>query len=166
MKFLKRVLFALLAVVAFVLVAALFVKKQFKVERSVTIEQPKNQVFNYIKYIKNQNEFNVWSQMDPNMKEEFSGTDGTVGFIHSWEGNKQVGIGEQEITNIVEGERIESELRFKEPMESTGHAYMTTQTVNENDTEVTWGTTGKMNYPMNIMCVFMDNMLGKDLQAG
>ena len=134
MKFLKWVLFALLAVVAFVLVAALFVKKQFKVERSVTIEQPKNQVFNYIKYIKNQNEFNVWSQMDPNMKEEFSGTDGTVGFIHSWEGNKQVGIGEQEITNIVEGERIESELRFKEPMESTGQAYMTTQTVNENDT--------------------------------
>lgn len=166
MKFLKRVLFALITIIALVLVVALFVKKDYKVVRSVTIEKPKDQVFNYIKHLKNHNEFQVWSKLDPNIKNEFSGTDGTVGFIHSWEGNKKVGIGEQEITKIVEGKRIETELRFTEPMESTGQAYMTTETVDENNTEVTWGMTGKMNYPMNIMCLFMDSMIGKDLQEG
>lgn len=144
----------------------MFLKKEYTVERSITIQQPKEVVFDYIKYIKNQNEFSVWASLDPNMEEEFEGTDGEVGFIHSWEGNKKVGIGEQEITNIVEDERFETELRFTEPMESSGQAHMTTTSTAENNTEVLWGMKGKMAYPWNIMNPFMDSMLGKDLQQG
>lgn len=59
MKLIKRLLFAVIALVAILLIVALFVKKEYKVERSVTINQPKAQVFDYIKYIKNQNEFSV-----------------------------------------------------------------------------------------------------------
>lgn len=35
--------------------------------------------------------------LDPNMEKEFKGTDGTVGFIYGWNGNKEGGEGEQEI---------------------------------------------------------------------
>jgi len=31
------------------------------------------------------------------MRQEFKGTDGHEGFTAKWEGNKQVGVGEQEI---------------------------------------------------------------------
>ena len=91
------------------------------------------------------------------MKKTYSGTDGTVGFVSAWESdNKDVGIGEQEIKKITEGERIDFELRFFEPFESTDPAYMTTESVSENQTKVKWGFNGHMDYPMNIMMLFID----------
>ena len=49
------------------------------------------------------------------MKKEFKGTDGKAGAVSYWNGNKEVGEGEQEIKRIVENEVIETELRFLNP---------------------------------------------------
>lgn len=69
---------------------------------------------------------------------------------------------------ITEGERIDFELRFIKPFEATEPAYMTTEAVNENQTKVVWGFSGHMNYPMNLMLLFMDmeEMIGGDLETG
>lgn len=39
----------------------------------------------------------------PDRIREYKGTDGTVGFIYSWSGNKDAGQGEKEIMNLIEG---------------------------------------------------------------
>lgn len=169
MKILKNILLALVGIIALVLIVALFVKKEYAVEREVTIEKPKAEVFEYIKYLKNQDNFSKWATMDPAMKKEFRGTDGTVGFVSAWDSeDSDVGKGEQEIMKIAEGERIDYELRFLEPFEATDNAFMTTESVNDSVTNVSWGFNGKMNYPMNLMLLFMDmeKMLGGDLETG
>lgn len=81
---------------------------------------------------------------------------------------KDVGVGEQEITKITEGKRIDFALRFKEPMNDTAVGFMSTETVAGNKTKVKWGINGVFPYPMNIMMPMMkmDAMLGKDLQKG
>ena len=107
--------------------------------------------------------------LDPAMKKSYTGTDGTVGFVSTWESkNKNVGKGEQEITKIVEEDRIDMKLRFKEPFEAEDDAYMATEAAGADQTNVKWGFKGKMAYPMNLMLLFIDmeGMLGKDLQAG
>jgi hypothetical protein len=38
-------------------------------------------VYDYVKYLKNQNDYSVWAKIDPGMKTEFRGKDGTVGFV-------------------------------------------------------------------------------------
>ncbi|WP_348811107.1 SRPBCC family protein [Flavobacterium maritimum] len=169
MNIIKKIIFGLLGIIALALIVALFLPKEYAVEREISINKPKDSIFNYVKFLKNQDNFSVWSQMDPNMKKTFSGTDGTVGAISAWESqDKNVGVGEQEIKKIIEGERIDFELRFKVPFESTDMAYMTTEAVSPNKTTVKWGFNGKSPYPMNLMLVFMnmDEMLGKDLEKG
>ena len=169
MKILKRLLFVILLLIAVALITALFVKQEMHAEREVIINKPKAEVYDYVKYLKNQNDYSKWGTMDPAMKKEFRGTDGTVGFVSAWESeNGEVGKGEQEITAIRPGERIEYELRFMEPMESRAAAYMTLDAVSANQTKVKWGFNGKMNYPFNIMRVFMDmdKMIGDDFAAG
>jgi len=169
MKILKGILIALVIIIAIPLIAALFVKGEYAVERETTINKPKQEVFDYVKFLKNQNEYSVWNKKDPNSKMEYIGTDGTVGFISSWDSQMEdVGKGEQEIKKITEGERLDVELRFKKPFEATDYAYMTTEAVDSTQTKVKWGFNGKMPYPMNIMCLFMnmDEMLGPDLQTG
>ena len=169
MKILKRILIVVVIIIAVPLIAALFIKGDYAVVRETTISKPKQEVFSYIKEIKNQNNYSVWNMKDPKSKMEYTGTDGTVGFISSWDSEmKEVGKGEQEIKKIAEGERIDMELRFKKPFEATDYAYMTTEAIDSTHTKVSWGFTGKMPYPMNFMCLFMnmDKMLGPDLQSG
>lgn len=156
-------------VIAIPLIAALFIKKEYTVERTIRINKPKSEVFNYVKYLKNQDNYSKWAKMDANMKKSYRGTDGTVGFVSAWESNtKEVGKGEQEIKKITEGERIDFELRFFEPFKSTEPAYMTTESISDNQTEVEWGFNGHMKYPMNLMFLFMDfeKMIGDDLETG
>lgn len=168
MLIVKKLLIGLALLVAFGLIAALFVKKDFSAEREVTINKPVAEVFDYIKYLKNQDNFSEWAKMDPGMKKEFRGTDGTVGFVSAWDGNSDVGKGEQKITHITEGKRVDFELHFIKPFESASPAYMTTEAIAGNQTRVKWGMSGKMNYPMNIMGLFMnmDKAIGKDFQTG
>ena len=53
------------------------------------------------------------------MKIETHGTDGTPGFVSAWNStSNEVGEGEQEIKKITEGERVDTELRFKRPFET------------------------------------------------
>ncbi|TRW95906.1 SRPBCC family protein [Flavobacterium gawalongense] len=169
MNIIKKIILGLLGIIALALLIALFLPKEYAVEREITINQPKDSVFNYVKYLKNQDIFSVWNRKDPKMIKTFSGTDGTIGFVYSWNSqDKNVGVGEQEIKKIIEGERIDFELRFKVPFESTDNAYMITEAISSNQTKVKWGFDGKMPYPMNLMLPIMnmEEMLGKDLQDG
>lgn len=139
----------------------------YDVSRTVEIGRPPEAVFNYLKYLRNQDEWSPWARKDPHMKKGFRGTDGTVGAVSSWEGDKQVGSGQQEITHIVEGRRIESQLRFLKPWKSTSGAYLDVEPAGSR-TLVRWGFKGSLGFPMRIMMLFMsmEKMVGKDFEEG
>ena len=164
MKILKRILLVVLILIALPFIIALFVKNDYEVQRDITINRPEAEVFDYIKHLKNQDNYNVWSMADPNIKMHESGTDGTVGFVYGWE-SEEVGVGEQEIKAIAEGERVDMELRFKEPFEGIGQTFMATEEV-PGGTKVTWNMKGESSYPMNFMNLFNEGMLGGALQGG
>jgi uncharacterized protein YndB with AHSA1/START domain len=169
MKIVKKIIFGLIFIVAILLIAGLFIKKEYAVEREITINKPIDSVFNYVKYMKNQDNFSVWNKKDPNSIRTFKNTDGEVGFIYSWDSkNDEIGAGEQEIIKITPNERIDFELRFKRPFEGTDKAYFITESVSNDTTKIKWGFNGSMKYPMNLLLPIMDmeNMLGKDLQKG
>lgn len=165
----KKILIGIGVVLLIPFVIALFVKKEYSVEREIVIQKPKAEVFEYLKYLKNQDNFSKWATMDVNMKKSFTGTDGTVGAIAGWDSeNDEVGKGEQEIMKITDGERIDLQLRFFEPFEGKDNAYFTTESVSDAQTKVKWGFAGKMDYPMNLLMLFMDfeKMIGDDFVVG
>jgi Polyketide cyclase / dehydrase and lipid transport len=167
MKILKWVLIVIGILIAIPLLIALFLPKDYSVSREVIINKPKDQVFAYVKSLKNQNNWATWNQMDPNQKNEYRGEDGTPGFVHRWEGNPDnVGTGEQEIVKVTEGERVDFELRFEVPFESKSPAWITAEAASDNQTKVTWGMSGTMPYPMNFMQVFMnmEDMIGTEYE--
>ncbi len=157
----------LAALIILLLIAAIFISKEYAVERAITINKPTTTVFNYVKFLKNQDYYSKWALMDPNMKKSFSGIDSTVGYISAWDSeNKDLGKGEQEIKKITEGSRIDYELRFEKPMKDVADSYMTTEAAGANKTTVKWGIKGHMTYPFNLMGLFMDKMMGGDLEEG
>ncbi len=162
------VLYIILGIIAALLIAGLVISKDISATKEIIINKPVGEVFNYIKYLKNQQNYSKWATLDPDMKNEFRGTDGQPGFVNSWSGNKKVGVGEQEITAIEEGKALHTDLRFIKPFKSFAKSTMTTTAIDVNSTKVTWGFASKMNYPMNIMKLFMNmsEMVGKDFSIG
>jgi len=166
---LRKILIVVVILIAIPFIVALFVDKDYAVQREIVIAKPKQEVFDYVKYLKNQDNYSKWATMDPNMKKSYTGTDGTVGFVSHWESdNEEVGTGEQEIKQITEGERIDFELRFIKPFEATEPAFMTTESLSDNETKVTWGFSGHMAYPFNLMIPIMnfEELIGTDLATG
>lgn len=161
----KVFLSILLLVIATPLVVAAFLPKEMSLERSITIDAPVSEVYDYARMLKNQEEFSVWVMADPNIQLEYSGVDGTVGATSSWVSeDKNVGVGEQEITNLVENERIDVEVRFEKPMKSVLTAYNTFEEVGEGQTLVTDGFSSTTPWPMNLICPIIKKMLGQQIQ--
>lgn len=165
MNILLTILSVIAGIVALFLIIALLTKNEFKLEKQVIINKPKQHVFNYMKLIRNQENYSVWVMKDPHIKIVYGGTDGTIGATSAWESNdKNVGTGAQEIIKLSDGESIETEIRFKKPFEATNYALNTFTTVGDRQTKVSTLFYGKTKFPMNIMNLMMDKMVGKDMQ--
>ena len=166
MSVLIALLIIMSSLIAIILIAATVVKKEYTVLREVTIGKNSQVVFDYIRIVKNQNNYSKWVMMDANVKRDYVGTDGTEGFVMRWDSeNKNVGKGEQEIKRIVEGQRIDSEVRFERPFKNVAQTFMAATPVSEENTKVQWGMVGKNPYPFNLMNLFIPDMLGKDLET-
>ncbi|MFD0862428.1 SRPBCC family protein [Sungkyunkwania multivorans] len=162
------VLYILLGIVALIILLGIIAPSSYNVYREIEIARPKGDVFTYLRSLKRQAEWSPWEEKDPNMLKEFRGTDGEVGSVSYWNGNKDVGEGEQEITKIVDGERIEGQLRFLKPWKSVSDCYLETTSVEEDTTKVRWGFSGKNKFPFSIFMLFMnmDKAVGGDFEKG
>lgn len=161
-------LYIIVGLIVLVLLLHLMGPKNYNVFRTVEISRPKNEVFTYLTSLKKMDDWSPWAKKDPNMEKKFIGTDGQVGAISYWKGNKEVGEGEQEIKKIIDGERIESELRFLKPFKSTSDCYIDVEELANGHTQVKWGFSGTNKFPMTIMSLFknMDSMVGPDFEEG
>jgi len=165
-KTLVIALYTILCIIALALIIALFTKKDYTVQREITINQPDSIVYEHLMFFKNHKNFNAWYLKDPNMKESSKNTDGQIGYVFSYEGNKDLGSGEQELIGLEKNKKVDIELRFFKPFKSTSNSPYELEKLNSSQTKVKWTMQGKMNYPMNLALLFinMDSFLGKDVQ--
>jgi effector-binding domain-containing protein len=100
------------------------------------------------------------------MKTTISGTDGEVGATYRWQGNDDVGAGQQVITSL-SAEKINIEVSFTEPFESTSPTYLQFESKGAQ-TKVTWAFDMHVAFPWNGLAMFtdMDAAVGKDYAKG
>ncbi len=161
-------IYVIAAILVIIILLAATGPKTYNIHRSITIDKPKEVVFPYLKLVKNQDHWSPWKKKDPTMKQEYSGVDGEVGFKASWEGNKDVGVGSQTITKIIENERIENYLVFLKPWKSESNGYYTVEDAGPGQTKVVWGFSGNNKFPATVFMNFfnMDKAVGKDFEEG
>lgn len=161
---LQIILLVLVGLLAVIFLAALFMRKSYSLSVSVIINKPQTEVFNYIKYLKHQENYSKWVMADPNVKMNYTGTDSTVGFKAAWESkDKNVGVGEQEIIEIMDGSAYRVEIRFEKPFKGISYATNSTIAINENTTKLTTVFETKTPFPMNVMIPLISKMLIKDM---
>ena len=165
MQILKIIGIGIVILIAVLLILAIFIPKEFTISVSETINKPQQEVYDYIRILKNQEKYSVWVMEDPNLVPEIIGTDGTVGAIQKWNSKMDgVGEGEQEIT-AMSIDRIDLDLRFKRPMKGESKAANILSKVSENQTTLTSEFYSKSTYPLNLMSYFMGGYIIKKAQT-
>ena len=61
------VILIIAGIIVLLLLIAALTKKEFTLEKQVTINRPKQDVFNYLKLIRNQEKYSVWVMRDPDV---------------------------------------------------------------------------------------------------
>lgn len=162
MKILKYLLFVILGIILLVLIVALFLPKEFQAGSKIVINKPSSQVYNYVSSLKNQGNFDPWSEQDPNIIRKFDGVDKTIGFTYEWE-SKKVGNGKQVITRLDPDKRVEMDIYF-EGSDIANKSFFEITPLNEGQSEISWVINGSIPYPFNIVTQFYN--MDKDFKRG
>lgn len=164
---LKRILLALLVVIAAILLFAATRPDTFHVERSATIAAPAAAIYPHIVAFRRWEAWSPWEKLDPKMQKSFAGTDGAVGASYAWKGNSDVGEGRMTLAELEPDARVGIRLEFLAPFASVSRSTFTLRPEG-GGTVVTWAMDGPMNYISKVMCLFisMDKMIGGDFEKG
>ena len=165
MKILKRILVGLTVLLGLLLIVGLFLPSEFHVERRAEIAAPVDSVFKLVENTNNLVQWNPWSELDPESKNETSTPPTGVGAYWYWDG-EIIGKGSMTLAALESNKSLEYILRFDEPkMDPSDILFKFSATA--TGTEVVWINVGKLNYPIGrYFGLMMDSMLGSDFEKG
>jgi effector-binding domain-containing protein len=151
MKFLKILGIILVVLLLIVVIAYFAFPKSMSVERSIVVDAPVETVFENVVKFGNQNKWSPWAKMDSTMTFTIVGEDGTLDAVYSWKGDPELsGEGSMQHTEIEPLKRIESDLKFTAPFESSSDVYISLDQI-EDGVKVTWGFYTELPFPANII---------------
>lgn len=162
---------ALVVVVAGILIYAATRPDTFRVQRSTSIKAPPDKIFALINDLHGWGAWSPYEKKDPAMKRTFSGPPSGKGAVYEWDGDKNVGKGRMEITEVTPPNKILIKLDFIKPFEGHNTAEFTMEPKGDS-TVVTWAMYGPCPYMAKVMGVVMglfmnmDEMIGNDFAAG
>ena len=166
MKIFRRILLALLAVILILIVVGFFLPRHVHVKRSVEMRAAGELIFDQINSFRKWKSWSPWLQMDTNMKISYSGPEKGTGATFTYHSdNKDIGDGKLTITNSVAYDSIIMDMDFMENGKATGKFYFAES---DSGTMVTWVLESDLgNNPVSRWFgLFMDNMIGNDLEKG
>lgn len=162
-----KILIGLVILLAILAVIIATRSDEFSVGRSITVNAPVSSVFAVVNDLHQWEEWSPWAKLDPNIKQTYEGPPSGVGASYTWEGNSEVGAGRSTVIESRPDERIQFRLDFEKPFKGTNTAEFTF-VPNGSQTVVTWSMSGKKNFVMKAVGLFMDcdKMCGDQFNTG
>jgi hypothetical protein len=139
----------------------------FSVQRSANIDAPAEAIFPLIANLQRLNTWNPFVDPDPAIKITYSGPESGKGAIHTWSGNRNVGEGRIEITDVTAPTRVVMKLDMLKPMQAHNTIEFSLHP-NGNATTVTWAISGQLPLIGKVMTLFSDcdKMIGSQFDKG
>jgi len=167
MKALKLFIAIMVLIVILFGVLAWIGPKYTEVERSIVINAPIESTY---EYVIDWNKYHQWSpttKYDPNMKYTVKGEKGTIGSTYEWEGNDQVGTGNQTLVEVEENAHLEILVNYVKPWEAQATNFFDFEPKRGN-TRVTWKyrTKNSVMSRMTLNFMNMDKLLGAEYEKG
>jgi uncharacterized protein YndB with AHSA1/START domain len=164
---LKKILLAVVAIVAVLAIVVLLQPADFRIARTTHIAAPPADVFAQVNDFHRWEAWSPWAKLDPAAKVTFAGQPAGSGAVFTWAGNDKVGEGRMMLTESRPNELVSIEVDFVKPFEGHSRSEFALQP-DGSQTVVTWTMSGHNNLVARALCLFvsMDRMLGSDMERG
>jgi uncharacterized protein YndB with AHSA1/START domain len=159
---LKKILIALLAVIAIFLIVVALQPSEFHVERTATMAAPAATVFDQVNDFHKWDAWSPWAKLDTNAKIAFEGPPSGAGTIMTWAGNNQVGEGKMTLTESKPGELVKINVDFVRPFEGSSTSQFAFKP-DGDQTAVAWTMESHHNFLAKAMCLVFN---GKKMMQG
>lgn len=138
----------------------------FHYERSGFIKASPEKIYPYISSLKMGAQWSPYEKDDPSLKTEFSGTDGAVDSVETFEG-KKAGAGTLTILKLEPNKSAQIQLKMTKPFFAINIIDYTLTPEGEG-TRFTWGMTGENGFIGKLIGVIIDceKMIGSQFEEG
>jgi len=162
-----KIVVAIVAIVAVMLVVSATKPNTFRIQRSLLIPAPPEKIFPLINDLHNWPQWAPQDREDSTMKRTFSGPESGVGAISDWSGNRQTGAGRMTIIESTAAKSITVEVDWQRPF-AVRNVNEFTLEPDGAATEVTWSMHGPNLFVMKLMSLFtnMDRLMGQHFESG
>ena len=165
MKLLLKIFGGLAAGLIVLLLAAFFFPREYRIERTITINAKAETVFALVGDLRRWKDWGAWQERDPGMKITYSEKSTGVGAWNAWE-SKSEGNGRMTITTLEPLKRVVYKLEFPDmDMGSIGSMALEPAGSGVNVVWVDAGDLG-MNPIHRWFGLFLDKLIGKDFERG
>ena len=159
---LKKILLALVLIVAAFLVVVALQPSEFSVERTTTIAATPEAIFPHVNDLHKWDAWSPWAKLDPNAKVGFGGPDAGEGATMDWAGNDEVGAGKMTITESKPNDLVKFRIDFTEPFVGTSTSSFTFKPDGDK-TAVSWGMEAHHKFIEKALCLVSN---GKGMVEG
>lgn len=166
MRIVKRLLFAIVALVVVLVAIAFVLPSTYRVERSVDIDAPPSKIYPLVAETRAWQRWSAWNRRDPAMTIEYGGPAAGEGARWTWHSRSE-GNGEMTFTSAEVDRRLGYRLVFPD-YDTAATGAITFDAVSPTTTRVTWTNQGDLgnNPMMRWMGLAMDRLVGNDFAAG
>lgn len=161
------VLVGLVAMVGLLVIYAAFKSKDLRVSRSLMMVAPADKAFEQVNELANMNAWNPFLRVDPKAKVTYEGPASGVGSICTWDGDRNVGAGQQTIIETQPGKLVRMKLEFYRPFPGFNDVVFTF-VPEGSGTVVTWTMTCQLAFVPRLVGTFvsMEKVIGGQFEKG
>lgn len=162
------IFYIFIAIITFFAFLHAWARKEFDISRTVVINRPKEEVFNFVRQLKKESLWMPWFNKDFNGVLKYDGEDGKMDALLYWKGHKHFFEGTQKIVKINLGKIIETRILIVKPLRLVLLEYKGLKEIDENKTKMVWGIRGGLSFPLSVMALIhpVDKAYGNDLEEG
>ena len=166
MRTLRYLVLAMLFLIVVVVTIGFFLPAKVQLHRTIEINRSPDVVFQVVNSLSHFNKWSPWFEKDVNASFELSGSPTGVGSKLSWQGNKGVGVGSNEIIESTLNSHIKTKLFFGKE-EHPAYATISLKE-NKKSTLVTWSL--ENDFGNNIFYRYfgfvIEDMIAPDYEKG
>lgn len=168
MKILKRILFALVVIVALLVVIGFFLPSQWKTSVSVTMNAPSGVIYPHVADLKRWQDWSPWTKaQDPSLTYTYTGPESGVGAQSDWT-SQNMGTGWLKVTKADATSGVEYDLFINMGSFSSTLQGSIAFEIDGDSTKVTWSDQGDngSNILKKWMSLLMKPMMKSQLNEG
>lgn len=160
--------YIIIAIITFFAFLHAWAKKEYDVSRTIVINKSREEVYNFVRRLKNQPLWIPWFKRDPDAVKKYKGDDGKLEASFYWKGNSKAGEGIQRIVKARQGRILETKILFIKPIKVNALTYIGVKEIEEEKTKMVWGARGFLAFPLTIISLFYspEKALGENLESG